>query len=67
MKRKQCEKCRKLLAPNRKIPNILYTYIGNDQMEIEVFLCHKCYMKSLFYNESDMKRLHDMLSGGKND
>lgn len=67
MKRKQCEKCGKLLAPNRKIPNILYTYIGNDQVPIEVFLCHDCYMKSLFYSESDMKRLHNMIFGGSDD
>ena len=67
MERKHCKKCDKLLAPNRKIPNILYTYIDNDQMPIEVFLCHKCYMKSLFYKDTDMKRLHDMLTGGNSD
>lgn len=58
---KHCEKCGKPLTPNRKIPNILYTYIDGDQMEIEIFLCHACYKKSLFYSDSDIKILREGL------
>ena len=41
---KQCEVCKKPLAPNRKIPNLLYDPVTDK--EIKIFLCKNCYLIS---------------------